>query len=247
MQIKTVVVTGAGAGTGIGQAVAYRLAKEGFQVVLVYAHSEAGAISTRDNIHASGGKAMLYQADITCESEVSDLFAFVNAEVECLHGVVNNAGIGSFGLMAEITTEAYHRVFNTNCFGTFLMCRAAARHVQDGGRIVNISTGITVSSQGGMGLYVASKSAVEGFTKTLAHELGRRGITANTVSPGMTDTPLLKGGDIGRLKKLGAAGSVMKRLGQPEDIADVVNFLISDEGRWITGQNIHADGGSVIV
>ncbi len=97
-----------------------------------------------------------------------------------------------------------------------------------------------------MELYVSSKLAIEGFSKTLAHELGAQGVTVNTISPGMTDTPMLQKGDSEKLKKLGASQAALKRLGKPKDIADIVVMLTSDNGRWITGQNIHADGGSVI-
>jgi 3-oxoacyl-[acyl-carrier protein] reductase len=126
------------------------------------------------------------------------------------------------------------------------MCREAARQIEDHGRIVNISTGATVANPAGMALYVGSKMAVEGFTKVLARELAPRGITVNAVSPGMTDTPMLLGGNVEALRKYGAASAAMGRLGQPHDIADGVAMLVSGDGRWITGQVIHVDGGTII-
>lgn len=128
-----------------------------------------------------------------------------------------------------------------------MMCREAARMLEAQGRIINISTGATVSNSAAMALYVGSKVAVEGFTKVLARELAPRGITVNAVAPGMTDTPMLLAGDAPALRKYGAAAAAMGRLGLPEDVADFVAALVSHDGRWITGQVIHVDGGTIIV
>lgn len=244
-QKKTAIVSGGG--TGIGQAVCKRLATDGFNVVVAYSRSSTGAEETLKSIQENGGTAAICQANISEESAVANLFVFAKEQFGAVDAVINNAGIGSMAMFSEISTEDYNRVFDINTRGTFFMCREAARTIRNGGRIVNVSTGLTVSSNFAMALYAGSKAAIEGFTKTLAHELGPRGITANTVSPGMTDTPMLEGGDTDALKKYGADKAVMKRLGQPEDVADVIAALVSNDGRWITGQNIHADGGSIIV
>ena len=236
-----------GAGTGIGAAVAVRLAADGYAVLAVYRGSEDGARRTVQTIEKAGGTASMQRADVAVRADVEAAFArclelFGNVAV-----VINNAGIGHMAPLAEITDEDYNRIFDTNTRGVFHMCREAARHIGDAGSIVNISTGMTVSSMAGMALYTASKMAVEGFTKTLAHELGPRGININSVSPGLTDTPMIAGMDRGTIDKLGQEQSVMRRIGQPEDVAAAVSILVSPDGHWITGQNIHADGGSIIV
>lgn len=235
-----------GGGTGIGQAICLRLARDGLAVVVGYARSEEGAAATVTQIESAGGKAFAHQVDITEETQVIAFFAAAKARFGRVDVVINNAGIGHMKSFAEIPMSHYDYTFNTNARGTFMMCREAARHIEDDGRIVNISTGATVANSAGMALYVGSKLAVEGFTKVLARELGPRGITVNAVSPGMTDTPMLLGGDAEALRKLGVSLAAMRRLGMPEDIADAVAALVSPDGRWITGQVIRVDGGTVI-
>jgi 3-oxoacyl-[acyl-carrier protein] reductase len=236
-----------GGGTGIGRAVCLRLAKEGFSVVVGYVKSAAGAGETVAAITAAGGNAFTQPVDVTVEDQVIGFFAAAKARYGRVDVVINNAGIGHMKRFADIPMSHYDYTFNTNARGTFMMCREAARQIADGGRILNISTGATVANPAGMALYVASKMAVEGFTKVLARELAPRGITVNAVSPGMTDTPMLLGGDVEALKKYGAASAATGRLGQPEDIADGIAALVSADGRWITGQVIHVDGGTIIV
>ncbi|CAB1370203.1 SDR family oxidoreductase [Denitratisoma oestradiolicum] len=236
-----------GGGTGIGRAVSLRLARDGFAVVVGYSRSAVGAEETVRQIEAAGGKAWACKVDVTVEDEVVAFFAAAKAHYGRVDVVINNAGIGHMKPFADIPMSHYDFTFNVNARGTFMMCREAARHIEDNGRIINLSTGATVANTAGMALYVASKMAVEGFTKVLARELAPRGITVNAVSPGMTDTPMLEGGDAEALRKYGAASAAMRRLGQPEDIADGIAALVSSDGRWITGQVIHVDGGTIIV
>ncbi|MBV2234589.1 MAG: SDR family oxidoreductase [Sterolibacterium sp.] len=236
-----------GGGTGIGRAICLRLARQGLRVVVAYARSQAGARQTVDAIIASGGEACALSADIRDEAEVQALFAAVRERHGRLDVLVNNAGIGHMQPFTQIEMKAYDQIFAVNARGTFMMCREAARCIADGGRIVNISSGITVANSEGMALYAGSKAALEAFAKVLARELAPRGITVNIVSPGMTDTPMLEGGDAAMLRKIGASLAAMKRLGQPEDIADAVAALVSNDGRWITGQNLHVDGGTIII
>ncbi len=242
---RVAIVTGGG--TGIGRAVCLRLARDGLRVVVAYARSADGAARTVADIEAAGGTAFSQRADIASEADVQALFAAPRARYGRVDVVINNAGIGHMKPFRDIGMEAYDRIFATNARGTFMMCREAARCIEDGGRIVNISSGITVANSEGMALYAGSKAALEAFAKVLARELAPRGITVNIVSPGMTDTPMLEGGNAEMLRKVGASLAAMKRLGQPEDVADGVAALVSPDGRWITGQNIHVDGGTIIV
>lgn len=242
---RVAIVTGGG--TGIGQAVCLRLAREAFSIVVGYGRSGAGAEATVRQIEAAGGRAVAQRADITVESEIAALFAAAKACYGRIDVVINNAGIGYLRSCHDTPMSDYDAIFGVNARGTFMMCREAARHLEDGGRIVNISTGATRANAAGMALYVGSKMAVEGFTKVLARELAPRGITVNAVSPGMTDTPMLLGGDAAALRRYGAAAAALGRVGTPEDIADGVAALVSKDGRWITGQVVHVDGGTVIV
>lgn len=242
---KTAIITGGG--TGIGAAIAKRLAKESCAVMVSYSKSQDAAKQVVDHIKKAGGEADMCGADVKNAKAVSALFKHTLEKYGAINIVVSNAGIGHFSSMADTTDEDYDMIFDTNTRGTFNMCREAARHIADGGRVINISSGITQRSMGGMGLYTASKLALEGLSKTLAHELAARQITVNTISPGMTETPILDGAqDPQALREMGAASALFKRLGQPEDIADMVAALVSHDGRWVTGQNIHVDGGTVI-
>lgn len=242
---KVAIVTGAG--TGIGKATAIRLAKDGFDVAVCYSRSKDGAVDTAYQIAEMGNSAQLYQVSIQSEESVQSLFKTVMNDFKRIDVVINNAGIGHYGKVKNIRMEEYDFVFNVNTRGTFMMCREAANFINEGGSIINISTGATTSNMEGQCLYTASKLAMEGFTKVLAKELGKKQVSVNIVSPGMTDTPLLEGGDAESLKKYGAQTAAMKRCGEPNDIASAISSFISSDCAWITGQNLHVDGGSVII
>jgi 3-oxoacyl-[acyl-carrier protein] reductase len=157
--------------------------------------------------------------------------------------VINNAGLALYKPLTDVLEEEFDATFTLNARGTFFALQEAARRMTDGGRIVSISTGGTVSASPTASIYAGSKAAVEQFTKALAKEIGGRGITVNVVSPGFTDTEMLANNP--QLKEKGAKMSPLGRLGQPADVADVVAFLVSKQARWITGQNIQAGGGAV--
>jgi 3-oxoacyl-[acyl-carrier protein] reductase len=243
---KVAIVTGAG--TGIGKATALRLAKDGYKVAVCFSKSKDGAEKTVTEILKNNGTAKPYQVNIESEESVKDLYSSVLNEFSRIDIVINNAGIGHYGKIHNIAMGEYDHIFNINARGTFLMCREAAKNIHDNGRIINISTGATTSNMEGQSLYTASKLAREGFTKVLAKELGKRRISVNIVSPGMTDTPLLEGGgDAEALKQRGAKIAAMNRCGEPDDIANAIAAFVSSDCSWITGQNLHVDGGSVII
>ena len=156
---------------------------------------------------------------------------------------VTNAGVARWGPVAEIGEDDFDAVFQLNAKGTFFALAEAARRISDGGRIINVTSSATAMSIPGLALYVGSKAAGEQFAKTLARELGPRRVTVNNISPGFTETDMLPA-DPG-YRSMAAGMSPLGRLGQVDDIADVVAFLVSDDARWITGQNIQAGGGVV--
>jgi 3-oxoacyl-[acyl-carrier protein] reductase len=151
--------------------------------------------------------------------------------------------VGTVGLIVDTGDDDFDHVMAVNLRGTFVSIREAARRLREGGRIVNISTVNTVMHGPGIGLYAASKGAVEQLTVVAAHELGVRGITVNTVSPGATDTDMLRANNSDGARVAMAEMSPLGRLGQPAEVADVVAFLVGPDGRWMTGQNLRAGGG----
>jgi len=240
---KVAVVTGGS--RGIGRAVAERLAADGAAVVLSYRQGAAEADRVAAGIAAAGGRALAVRADLASVADVRSLFAAALERFGRLDILVNNAGVAIYRPVAEATEEEFDASFAVNARGTFFALQEAARRIADGGRIVSISTGATVSGVPQGALYCGSKAAVEQFTKSLARELGPRGITVNTVSPGFTETDLLV--SLPHLREVGAAMSPLGRTGRPEEVAEVVAFLVGPRAGWLTGCNIQAGGGVTIV
>jgi 3-oxoacyl-[acyl-carrier protein] reductase len=240
---KVSIVTGAS--NGIGRAIAERLAHEGATVVVNYGKSADKAKQVVADIENNGGKAIAIQADMSKVADVRRLVKDTLAKFSRLDILVNNAGMFISKALAQMTEEEFDRIFALNTKGPYFAMQEAAKVIADGGRIVNISTDGTHLGFPGATAYLGSKGALEQFTKGLAHELAPRGVTVNTVSPGFTDTDMLRGGDP-QFAELGTQMSPLKRLGTARDIADVVAFVVSDQGRWLTGQNIHAGGGVVM-
>jgi 3-oxoacyl-[acyl-carrier protein] reductase len=237
---KVAIVTGAS--NGIGRAIAERFAEDGAIVVVNHSKSPEKAQQVVIGIQAKGGKAVAFQADMSRVSEARRLVRETAKQFGRLDILVNNAGRFMPKPLAETTEEDFDQVVALNAKGPYFAMQEAALVLKDGGRIVNISTDGTHLSFPGATAYLGSKGALEQYTRGLAQELAPRKITVNTVSPGFTETGMMTD----QYRQIGIQMSPLKRLGTPKDIADVVAFIVSDEARWITGQNVHAGGGIVM-
>ncbi|MCY0920321.1 MULTISPECIES: SDR family oxidoreductase [unclassified Streptomyces] len=245
---KTALVTGGS--RGIGRAIAQRLGKEGALVALTYSSDEAAAKETVNSIEAAGGRAFAFRSALGVAGDADALWAAFDEQIGAhsdtagLDILVNNAGIAGPGLIHEVSEADYDKVFAINAKAPFFIIQKGLDRLRDGGRIINISSGVTKVAFPGMTSYAASKGAIEVLTLTLAQTLGSRQITVNAVSPGTIETDIHPWMAIPEAKAQAAAFSVFNRVGQPGDVADVVSFLASDDARWVTGQNIDVSGGS---
>lgn len=237
---KIAIVTGAS--NGIGRAIAERLAQDGATVVVNYGKSVDKAKQVVAGIEAKRGKAVAIQADMSQVPEVRRLMRETVRRFGRLDILINNAGMFIRKALIDTTEEDYDRLFALNAKGPYFAMQEAAKVIEEGGWIVNVSTDGTHMGFSDATAYLGSKGALEQFTKGLANELAAKGVTVNTVSPGFTDTEMLAD----PVREIGAQMSPFKRLGTPQDIADVVAFVVSDDARWLTGQNIHAGGGVVM-
>jgi len=238
---KSALITG-GSG-GIGRAVAKRLANEQFNVVVHYAGKAAPAEQVVAEIKQAGGSAVAVQADVANAADVARLFERTVAVFHRLDAVVNCAGIMPLGKISLAALADFDRVIATNLRGTFLVMSEAASRLTEGGRIVTFSSSVVAKSFPTYGPYIASKAGVEGLVHVLANELRGRGITVNAVAPGPVGTDLfLKGKTAAQIDDLSKLAP-LERLGTPEDIAEVVSFLVGPEGGWINSQIIRANGG----
>ncbi len=243
---KTALVTGAS--RGIGRAIALALAGAGARVAVHYGGNTVAAKETAATIEEAGGSAFTVQADLSLPDAADALIDAVAAELggTPLDILVNNAGISPDGGIGDIDEADYDRGFAVNVKSLFFLTRRALDLMADGGRIVNIGSGVTrIAFPNGIA-YAMSKGAVDTFTLALAAELGPRGITVNTVAPGFVHTDMNANWLHGNPEAEAAASAraALGRVGMPEDIAGPVLFLASEAGRWTTGQVIDATGGA---
>ncbi len=241
---KVAVVTGAS--KGIGAAIAKALAAQGASVVVNYASSKAGADDVVAAITAAGGKAVAVAGDV---SKAPDATGIIDAAVETygrLDILVNNSGVYEMAPIEAITEEHFHKQFNVNVLGLLLVTQAAAKHLGEGGSIVNVSSVVSRITPPGSAVYTATKGAVDAITGVLARELGPRKIRINSVNPGMVETEgTHSAGFIGSdFEQWAISTTPLGRIGQPDDIADVAVFLASDDSRWMTGESLITSGGS---
>ncbi len=243
---RSVLVTGGS--RGIGRAITHRLAADGAFVAFTYNTHAAAADALASEITDQGGQACAVQLDLADDGQIANAFAeadhaFAGAGIGGLDIPVANAGVFTSAPIEHASLKEWDRVMAVNARGTFLTLQYAASRLRDNGRVLTISTIGTAWPSPGEAIYAASKAAVEQLTRVASRELSSRGITANTISLGPTDTDLLRAGAPPEALDGAAAMTALGRIGQPRDIADLVALLVHPDNRWITGQNIRADGG----
>lgn len=238
---RVAIVTGGS--RGIGRAIALRLAQDGLAVVVNYAANEAAAQNTVETIRAAGATAIASRGDVGTPQDVERIFADARHAFGRIDVVVNSAGVMSLGTIADGNLSAFDAMIAVNLRGTFLMMSHAAQVLPDGGRFVALSSSVIAKNFPGYGPYIASKTAVEGLVRVFANELRGRGITVNAVAPGPVATELFLAGKSEALIAQIANQAPLERLGQPEDIAYAVSYLVGSEGGWINGQVLRANGG----
>ncbi|MES9607592.1 SDR family oxidoreductase [Actinomadura sp. NPDC000929] len=236
---RVAVVTGSS--RGIGRAVALQFAAAGTAVVVNYRSDESSAKRAVAEIESGGGRAVMVRADTADPAELRTLFDAAEHHYGRLDVLVHNAAGFVRGPLTAATDRDYQHAFSLNAHATFVALREAGRTMRDGGRIVFISSAATRVNPQGEALYAASKAAGEHLVRAVAREFGARGITVNSVLPGPTNTDGFASASA-PVEAL-IAQTPLGRLAEPEDIAEVVNFLASDAARWITGQSITVDGG----
>ncbi|MFS8201386.1 SDR family oxidoreductase [Streptomyces sp. CWNU-52B] len=241
---RTALVTGAS--RGIGQSIAVRLAADGADVIVHFGRDEDGAASTVEEIERAGGTAFSVGAPLGGDGDVETLFVGVESGLcgRPLDILVNNAAAAPAGPLGSTTRPEFDHLFAVNVRAPYFIIQRALPLLRDGGRIVTMSSVAARMANPGQTSFAMTKGAVETMSKTLANELGTRGITVNAVAPGATRTAT--NGEVfevpGLVETITAA-TALDRLGGPDDVADIVAFLVSDAGRWITGQVIDASGG----
>lgn len=242
LENKTAIVTGGG--RGIGRAICIKLAKEGANIVTCYAHGAAAAEETVAMCKELGVQAVAISADVSLKEDVDRLFEEALKLTGTIEILVNNAGITKDGLLIRMSDDDFNQVIDTNLRGAFYCMRAASKLMMKKryGRIVTISSVVGLMGNAGQVNYSASKAGVIGMTKSLAKELGSRNVTANAVAPGFITTDMTAG--LSEAVKGEMAKAIpLARMGQPEDVANAVAFLVSDEASYITGHVLNVDGG----
>ena len=240
---KVAIVTGAS--RGIGAVIARKLASEGFAVAINYASSATEASALAVELRQAGHQAIAIRADVASSADVARMFDETEQQLGKVDVLINNAGILKVMPLAQHSDDLFEQTFAINTRGTFNTLREAATRMNDGGRIVNFSSSTVALNLPGYAVYIASKAAVESFTHVFSKELRGRQITVNAVAPGPVATELFLHGKSEEQIQTFAKMPPLERLGQPEDIASVVSFLVSPAAAWVNGQILRANGGLV--
>lgn len=240
---KVAIITGAS--RGIGSAIARQLSALGAKVVVNYSNNAVKAEEVVEEITKSGEQAVAIKADVSNIKDVERLFSETITKFGKVDILVNNAGVILYKLLSDVTEEEFDKLFNINVKGTYFSCQQAMKHMEDNGRIINFSTSVVGSMFPTYSVYAATKGAVEQITRQLAKELGPKKITINAVAPGPINTELFNVGktdeQIEAIRQMNSFG----RIGEPNDIANAIEFLVSDKAQWITGQTLRINGGYV--
>lgn len=242
-----------GGSRGLGKNMALHLAGKGHDVIFTYHNKKADADDTVARVADLGQRAMALQLDT---ADIASFSAFAQQvksalgtfDRETFDFLVNNAGHGVYASFADTTEEQFDSLMNTHFKGTFFLTQKLLPLIADGGRIVNISSGLTRFAFPGYAAYASMKGAIEVFTRYLAKELGPRGIAVNTIAPGAIETDFGGGAvrDTPQLNQFIASQTALGRVGLPDDIGGIVAALLSDDSRWVTGQRIEVSGGMML-
>ncbi|MNH87229.1 3-oxoacyl-[acyl-carrier-protein] reductase FabG [compost metagenome] len=238
---KVAIVTGAS--RGIGRQIAVQLAKSGARVVVNYSSNPEKANEVVRTIEQSGAEATAIRADVSKVSEVEALFSETIRRYGRVDILVNNAGIMECTALTDVTEEMFDRHFAVNVKGTYFACQQAMKQMAKGGTIINFSTCVLGAMLPTYSVYAATKGAVEQLTRQLAKEFGPKDIIINCVAPGQVSTELFLNGKSEELIDTYRRMNAFGRLGEPDDIANAIELLVSDNARWITGQTIRVNGG----
>lgn len=242
---KNALVTGGS--RGIGRAIAMKLSEEGTNVIITYINNEKKARNVVKEIEKNGAKGLAIKVDISSEEDVNNMMEKIKKKFNSIDILINNAGVTKDNLLIRMKTEDWDKVLDTNLKGVYFCTKAVARGMMKKryGKIVNIASVVGISGNAGQGNYSASKAGVIGFTKSIAKELGSRGINVNGVAPGFVETDMTEvlSEDI---KKQTLNLIPLKKFAKPEDIANAVVFLCSEKANYITGQIINVDGGMLM-
>ncbi|THH38905.1 SDR family oxidoreductase [Aliishimia ponticola] len=240
---KTALVTGAS--RGIGAAIASRLARDGFNVIVNYSGDEKAAAAVVSRIEAEGGRAIAAKADVSHGADVRRLFDHAHTAFGGIDVLVNNAGVMRLARIGDSDDALFDTQVAVNLKGTFNTLREASARVRDGGRIINLSSSVVGLALETYGVYAGLKAAIETMTVIMAKEMRGRRITVNAIAPGPTATALFLDGKPDEVVQKLSRMPPLERLGTPEDIANAVAFLAGPDGAWVNGQTLRANGGIV--